>query len=901
MNATDLSSDALEMNVWATEDQSGTSELAIANDNSEAAAWRNEDEPAGEPTSTGDESQVNPNAADDQKICEECESQPAVWYCMKCGPFCDKCWLHRGPHKRKSPLHQRITTDQLVLDPDLTDLDTLHREDDDSLWFSVDGNAGSLQLREFPRFGAILSDHQRRYSPQAPPFPRLVSFVGKTGEGKSAIIRLLIEHLWDEAARRGMRTLGLPVKAPVVGPRQRSIPTSGDVHLYYDTLMDDREAVGRPLLYADCEGFGAGTQRPTSHHGQRSDASNSVLGLLEIPRWQASWSSITSGLRRPLTGVEKRQDAVRYLFPKLLYNFSDVVVNVMQSHSLRQIDDSIVELLEWAEVSHASATNRFRLPHLIIVINRSDDESDWNPIATAQQILNEQQSILEENDKVKRMVNRFRGVGIGINTLEDLLLTSYASVQFIRLPQGQSVVCLSTQLRRLHEMIYQSSNQSLDEKLSRRMLLSAPNMDQFFRLAFDHFSNTVQEPFDFLAQLISLRPPPAKMAARLSELMIATFDTLNNKGDRNSLVSEFCGLMAPLLCSIMALDAARSFENLPGRWVDIFCGETDQSAQSFWGSNKNSYKVQVAEAFDLFTSTSLRCEFRGKSKEECVNKYETHQCHQNGKGVVIGAGPYESQLLDELMLQWENCLHSGLEALDQEIDSLDTPQATRNATRRIHRLAVEGLYAAVETLETSDLMVCSWCFCNDSSEVLACGHGVCNACLSDIAVPASEMDQRLKVFLQLPLQIGRRILSLDGDGGRGVIQTSILKDIENQLGGEIPIRHFFDLIGGSGTGGLLAIGIGIGNWDVDESATRFRMLRNHPFLDRQEAIQETFGKGLTSQRMIGSRTHVSESPTKVFVTATLDHTWNEIQGPTIITNYMRPEGQGEPKIPSHAA
>ncbi|KAM0370021.1 hypothetical protein ACHAPY_010700 [Fusarium culmorum] len=245
----------------------------------------------------------------------------------------------------------------------------------------------------------------------------------------------------------------------------------------------------------------------------------------------------------------------------------------MQSHSLRQIYGSIVDLLEWAEVSHASATNRFGLPHLIIVLNRSDDKSDWDPIATAQQILNEQQGILEGNHKVKAIAGKFRAVGVPINTLKDLLLTSYAPVQFIRLPDGKSVFCLSTQLGRLQEMIYRSSHQSLDEKFDRRMLLSGPHMDKFFRLAFDHFSNKINEPLDFLAQLISLRPPPAKMAARLSEMMITTFKTLDTEADQNSIAPRFCSVVIPLVCSMMALDAARS--SFLGKWVNIFCGETD--------------------------------------------------------------------------------------------------------------------------------------------------------------------------------------------------------------------------------------------------------------------------------------------------------------------------------------
>ncbi|KAF5573225.1 hypothetical protein FPANT_12525 [Fusarium pseudoanthophilum] len=890
-----FSYDILDGNAWATDDQAQITPLVTENDDS-GAAWRNEEEPSGQPASTGDEAQASTSSSNDQTVCTECEECPAV------------CELFKS-----------------ILDPDPSNLETLHRDDDDSLWFSVDGDTGSLQLREFPRFGAIVSEHQRQHSPESPPYPRLVSFIGKTGEGKSAIIRLLIERVWDETARRRMAGLGLATKTPVVGPRQRSIPTSGDVHLYCDTLMDENEAVGRPLLYADCEGFGAGTQRPTSHQGQRYDSWTSVPGLPNIRRWQEGWRYIANGFRRPLPAVERRQDAVRYLFPKLLYNFSDVVVNVMQSHSLQQIDDSIVELLEWAEVSHVSAINRFGLPHLIIVINRSDTDSDWDPFATGQQILNEQQRVLEGNDRVKAMAGRFRGVGIKINTLEDLLLTSYASVQFIRLPQGrEAVLCLSTQLAKLHRMIYQSSNLSLDEKLHRRMLLSAPSMDEFFNLAFDHFSNKVNEPFDFLAQLISLRVPPAKMAARLSELMIATFRALETSGDRNSLVSRFCAVVTPLVSSVMALDAARSFESLPGRWVDIFCGETDETTQSSWGSNKNSYKVQVIEAFELFTSVTLECEFQDESGRQCVNKNATHQCHQNSQGVVIGKGPYESQLSDELMVQWENGLYSRLETLDQEIDSQDTPQAMRNTTWRIHSSAVEGLYSAVESLDIQDLMVCSWCFCNDSSELLACGHGICNACLAEIAVPDSEIDQRIKAvhscglhnpsrlfdppfhFFQLPDQISRRILSLDGDGAHGVIQTSILKNIENRLGGEIPIRHFFDLIGGSGTGGLLAIGIGIGDWDVDKCVNRLpNLVQAKDCMGRkhEQAIGDAFGQDVASQRIIGSRAsteraHAFESPTRVFVTTTLYQAGGEIQGPNIMANYLRPEGP-EPKLVSY--
>lgn len=767
-----------------------------------------------------------------------------------------------------------------VLNPDSSPVtsERLHQNDNDSLWFSVDDDPDSLELQEFPRFSCMLSEHQNQFSLPASPYPRLVSFVGRTGVGKSAIIRLLIEHLWDETARRRGKARGVTIKTPVVGPRQEHIPTSGDVHLYRDVLMNDVDS-GRPLLYADCEGFGAGTSKPAAHsHGRRSGTWNTIPGLEGIRRWKdPAWNYVSSAFRRPLPGLGRRQDAVEHLFPKLLYNFSDVVVNVMSSQATRQIDDDIVKLLEWAETSHASATNRFGLPHLIVVINQSDHDSNWDSAETTRHVFEQQQRILEQNDRAKAIKERFENVGIRINNLEDLLLNAYASVQFIRLPRGESPFRLSMQLQRLHGMICQASQESLDEKYNRRMLLSATNMDEFFRLAFDHYSNKVKEPFDFLAQLISLRPPSDKMAARFSALLVKTFKTLSAKVDRSCLVSKFCDLLVPLVCSSMALDATRVFNNLPGRSIDIFCGKSDHLADDVWKSNQNSYKSQIAEAFRQFISISLNCEFNGKSGERCVNKYETHHCHQDDEGTIIGGGSYESQVLDELMVQWENSFHSGLEELDKEEDLIitgnqDIAQTKRNAIWATHMSAVESLYLELESLEIVDILACSWCFCNDSSEFLTCGHGICDACLAEVGKPAAEMDQRLKVvhscslhsplrrfqpalqFFQLPSSIGRRILALNGDGAHGVTQTGVLSAIQRHLGDEIPIRHFFDLIGGSGTGGLLAIGLGIGGWDVHRSATSLREFEAEVTRDTA-AIESAFRERITGQLMIGSRVH----------------------------------------------
>lgn len=57
-------------------------------------------------------------------------------------------------------------------------------------------------------------------------------------------------------------------------------------------------------------------------------------------------------------------------------------------------------------------------------------------------------------------------------------------------------------------------------------------------------------------------------------------------------------------------------------------------------------------------------------------------------------------------------------------------------------------------------------------------------------------------------QTSYRILSLDGGGIRGVFPAAFLARVEEQLGN--PIGSYFDLIAGTSTGGIIAIGLGLG-------------------------------------------------------------------------------------------
>ena len=57
-------------------------------------------------------------------------------------------------------------------------------------------------------------------------------------------------------------------------------------------------------------------------------------------------------------------------------------------------------------------------------------------------------------------------------------------------------------------------------------------------------------------------------------------------------------------------------------------------------------------------------------------------------------------------------------------------------------------------------------------------------------------------------QYMRRILTIDGGGIRGAFSASFLAAVEDSLGH--PVREFFDLVVGTSTGGIIALGLGLG-------------------------------------------------------------------------------------------
>lgn len=69
--------------------------------------------------------------------------------------------------------------------------------------------------------------------------------------------------------------------------------------------------------------------------------------------------------------------------------------------------------------------------------------------------------------------------------------------------------------------------------------------------------------------------------------------------------------------------------------------------------------------------------------------------------------------------------------------------------------------------------------------------------------------------------LGQELTYRDADtyrgGIRGIVELEILRQLEKELGDLISIQSFFDLIVGTSTGGIIALGLTARNWSVERS------------------------------------------------------------------------------------
>ncbi|RBQ77004.1 hypothetical protein FVER14953_12393 [Fusarium verticillioides] len=426
----------------------------------------------------------------DDDLCAKCEEKPGDVRCS-CGErFCEYCFSKkhlprnqthkRGGSKKTETKWNKIKGVVSNIASSFSPASHFQR-DETTKWFglhisSPPGRKDRIAtLFETTRFSSLLEEslHFNKRSPKRQ-YPSICSFVGDTGAGKSTLIRSLI---FDSE-----RSLDFdPPDAPVPGAQTGSSAirsTTGEVNLYLDPSTFGTVA---PIFYADCEGL-LGTEPLAAEH-------------------QTEWARygqrylIESKDGKPVD----RRTAVKTIYPRFLYIFSDVICYVTRNH--RAWAESALRLLDWSKVGVQNTINQHALPALIIVLNGPTLENEaW--LGDDHEVVTD--AFFQAIEKEISETTEFRELAQkhGDKTMRQLFARSFSSVYVHYIPLegfgslGTSLEIIN-QTNRLAKRVRRDAERVQAQRAESWTRFDTTQMSQVVHYAFAHLASGSPEPFDF--------------------------------------------------------------------------------------------------------------------------------------------------------------------------------------------------------------------------------------------------------------------------------------------------------------------------------------------------------------------------------------------------------------------
>lgn len=369
--------------------------------------------------------------------------------------------------------------------------------------------------------------------------------------------------------------------------------------------------------------------------------------------------------------------------------------------------DVLVNLVEWAYSSIEKAVNQPVLPHLIITLNRTDNainEEQWDPRTATDMLLAAHQDITQVPELI-RIVQGLKLSGHSVKSAKELPECFYQSITVVRIPTKGRYMQIDEEIGKLYNTIRDRATSSHTEKRSVRMALNAEKLHQFMNAAYNHFSENLDKPFDFVKEALQLNPMPHDFQGHMLHLVLAVRNGMSSMGYPNT-ERQLLEKVKSLLASCMTLVITRN--NLTGTIKDLL---------------NSTFRKSARMAFEELCDKWLPCGFESNGYTCCNVRFAHFKGHQASNGKIFQKGPYQPSITDDQFEGWFNGIGAELKKMMEELPRAGSEKD--NAWGK-HLQRLERFYDDNSKLSHSENVSHGTCFCciNSVPEQMSCLAGI---------------------------------------------------------------------------------------------------------------------------------------------------------------------------------
>jgi hypothetical protein len=200
--------------------------------------------------------------------------------------------------------------------------------------------------------------------------------------------------------------------------------------------------------------------------------------------------------------------------------------------------------------------NQPTLPHAVIALNATDMEVDpreWDTEHATSVLMSTVAGAIHRDSTYRALADYWVEQGRRINTMKDLLECYYSSITVVRIPIKGRYMKIDAQIEKLHKVITSRSLDSFRAKRRSRMLSNSEELNIYLQCAFDHFSQNLDAPFNFMDVAFRINPIPLDFGGNILKLAVAIRNSKRFADPRN-IFKELSYMVA----SCVMLDCSRN-------------------------------------------------------------------------------------------------------------------------------------------------------------------------------------------------------------------------------------------------------------------------------------------------------------------------------------------------------